>query len=170
MLGIMDYLTLADSATLDTVMRSPSGVMADKLGEAMPRRTSREHGEMFPKTNCPRIGKYHSPSLSEDTGVAVGNNPVQGTTDRQVKTIELLYTIVSVSRCRSDVKKYRALIQDSIAEAGNAEDEIAAGPHAPPSARPRFTGPELGGRHVRRARAPNARHDCHHLAFAISGR
>lgn len=125
--GIMDYaaLTLADSATLDTVMRN-AGVMADKfLGEAMHAAYVREHGEI-PEDQLPKDkkGKPIRPRFPKTpellSEIILSKEPP---TEAQVNaTIELLYgNIVQRKPMPVDVKKYRALIQDSIAEAGNAE-------------------------------------------------
>lgn len=125
--GIKDYaaLVMADSATLDTMLRN-AGVLVDKMiGGAMHEAYVRVHGEI-PEDQLPKdhrgkpIRPRHLKTPDVLAGIVLADKPV---IDDQIDAaIKYMFdSVIEREPDAADIAKYRGLITEAIAEAGNAE-------------------------------------------------
>lgn len=125
--GINDYaaITLADSATLGTMMRNSELIVEKLLEGAMHEAHVRIHGET-PEDELPKDknGKPIRPkfekSPDEFAAIVLGEeHPDKPTIDAAI--VKMFAMLIEREPSAEEVEKYRNLISESIAEAGNAE-------------------------------------------------
>ncbi len=125
--GINDYaaLTLADSATLSTMMRNADLVVEKMLGGAVHEAYVAEHGEI-PDEELPKdkrgkpIRPRHLKTPEPFREIVLQKEPP---TDEQVDAaVRLMYaSVIEREPSDDDVLRYRGLVHSAVADAGNAE-------------------------------------------------
>lgn len=125
--GINDYaaLTLADSATLATMMRNANVIVEAMIGGAVHEVFVREHGEI-PDDELPKDKKGNpirprflkTPDPFRDV-ILLEEPPSDEQVDAAVRAMFAM--VVEREPTDADVARYRGLIQSAIEDGGNAE-------------------------------------------------
>ena len=125
--GINDYaaLALADSATLDTLLRNADVLVETMIGGAMHEAHVRVHGEIpvdqLPKDHRGKpIRPRHLKSPEEFAEIVLSENPISKTQIDAAIT-RMFHLVIQRDPGKDDLAKYRRLITESIAEAGPGE-------------------------------------------------
>ena len=125
--GIMDYaaLTLADSATLDTMLRNAGVLVGKMLGGAMHEAHVREHGEtpeaQLPKDNRGRPIRPNHPKSPTEFAAIILSKESPSNLQLDAAVTKMYHLVIQREPGEGDLAKYRQLIKDAVAEAGNAE-------------------------------------------------
>jgi hypothetical protein len=125
--GIVDYaaITMADSATLGTMMRNADSMVGKMLEGAIQEVHVRVHGETpedeLPKdkNGKPIRPKFHQTPEEFGAIVLAAEPPDEATIDTAIA--KMFAMVIEREPSPEQTEKYRTLIQNSIAEAGNAE-------------------------------------------------